>query len=78
MPYVTKERRKELLTVLPDGPGDLNYLISDMLYEYWLGHKNYRGINDIIGALECAKIEFYRRIVAEYEDAKIKENGDVY
>ena len=35
-------------------------------------------IRSACGALECAKLEFARRIVAPYEDAKIKENGDVY
>ena len=39
---------------------------------------SYATINDIIGALEGAKMEFYRRVVAPYEDEKIKENGDVY
>ena len=29
-------------------------------------------------ALEGAKLEFYRRIVAPYEELKIKENGEVY
>jgi len=32
---------------------------------------------DVLGALECAKLEFYRRLVAVYEDVKIRENGDV-
>jgi len=35
-------------------------------------------INAIIGALECAKLELYRRVAAPYEDDKIAENGDVY
>ena len=30
------------------------------------------------GALECAKLEFYRRVVSKYEDQKILDNGDVY
>jgi hypothetical protein len=34
--------------------------------------------NDVIGALECCKLELYRRMVAPYENTKIKENGDVY
>jgi len=33
---------------------------------------------DAIGALECAKLELYRRVAAPYEDTKIAENGDVY
>ena len=32
----------------------------------------------VIGALECAKLELYRRIAAPYEDTKIQENGEVY
>jgi hypothetical protein len=40
--------------------------------------KNYKHINEIIGVLECAKQEFYRRVAAPYEDTKIQENGDVY
>lgn len=34
--------------------------------------------SEIIGALECCKLELYRRIAAPYEDIKIGENGDVY
>ena len=29
-------------------------------------------------ALECAKLELYRRLAAPYEDEKRKETGDVY
>tara|TARA_Y100000296_G_C5178378_1_gene261563 strand:+ start:2143 stop:2556 length:414 start_codon:yes stop_codon:yes gene_type:complete len=32
----------------------------------------------ILGAVECAKLELYRRAVVPYEKKKIKENGDVY
>jgi hypothetical protein len=34
-------------------------------------------MNDIIGVLEAAKTEFYRRIIAPYEDIKIQDNGDM-
>ena len=37
-----------------------------------------KNLNAIIGALECAKLELYRRVAAPYEDDKIIENGDVY
>lgn len=40
--------------------------------------KKYQDHNDVMGALEGAKQEYYRRIVAPYENEKIKENGDVY
>ena len=35
-------------------------------------------INELVGVLECAKIELYRRIAAPYEDDKSRINGDVY
>jgi hypothetical protein len=34
--------------------------------------------DEVVGVLECAKLEIYRRIAAPYEDKKIVENGDVY
>jgi hypothetical protein len=35
-------------------------------------------MNDVVGALEGAKAEFQRIVVAPYEDKKMAENGDVY
>jgi hypothetical protein len=31
----------------------------------------------VLGAMEAAKLEFYRRIVSPYEDEKIALHGDV-
>lgn len=31
----------------------------------------------MVGVLECAKLEAYRRIASPHEDKKIDENGDV-
>ena len=39
---------------------------------------SYKTCNDITGALINCEHEFYRRVVAPYEDKKIIENGDVY
>jgi len=57
--------------------GDMNWLISSILYEVFDANPSYRLGNDIMGLLECAKQEFYRRKLAPYEDLKIKENGDL-
>lgn len=38
----------------------------------------YVELNEVVGALESAKLELYRRIVGPYEDKKSAENGDVY
>lgn len=80
MPYINKDRRKELAEC-NDGEtaGELNYLLTTVIHHYILDNGlTYQIINDVIGALEGAKLEFYRRIVVPYEDRKIIENGDVY
>jgi len=82
MPYIKKHRRA-LLDDSESGPGaetagELNYLITILLHRYLELHElSYQTLNDILGALDGAKMEFYRRVVAPYEDIKIKENGDV-
>lgn len=83
MPYIKKQRRLELAEDLSgDGAieaGELNYEITMLALKYF--RKNggrYQQINDVLGALEGAKLEFYRRVADPYEDQKIKENGDVY
>jgi len=87
MPYIKPEDRVPIIlrraidgTVrLPQTAGELNYLITIMLLDYVTNHgKSYQTINEIVGVLECAKLEFYRRLAAPYEDIKIKDNGDVY
>lgn len=88
MPYIKKERREDLIIPerfidpvkgYPQTPGELNYEFTGAIVNY-IDERglNYQTINDILGALEGAKLEFYRRIVVPYEDNKIKENGDVY
>lgn len=59
--------------------GQLNFRITELITQYIKENGLcYAKINDIIGALECAKAEFYRRVVGPYENQKIIENGDVY
>lgn len=81
MPYISKERRAFLRNYNGTGrtPGDLNYEITQLCDAYLLaGGVCYDNINAVIGVLECAKLEYYRRIGANYEDKKCAENGDVY
>ena len=80
MPYIVPARRIALDNgTRPATSGELNYQLTQAIISYWVnGPRNYQAINDIVGALESAKAEFQRRIVAPYEDGKIRENGDVY
>ena len=87
MPYIKMEDRgkyeevlKELIDILKGLPvervdGELNYVITRLLKESY--PLRYFNLNRAVGVLECAKLEFYRRVVAPYEDVKIRESGDV-
>ncbi len=80
MPYIHKFDR-ELLDVGndPDTPGQLNYLFTKIINQYLKTNGlSYHSINDCLGALEGAKMEFNRRVVIPYEDQAIIRNGDVY
>lgn len=80
MPYILFEDRLRLQrTLYPLNAGEINYLISDMINGMLSNTGlSYARANEIIGALECCKLELYRRVIAPYEDKKIIENGDVY
>lgn len=81
MPYIANEaRRAELDQFMePEDPGELNYAVTRLALRYLERcGESYVTINAIVGALECAKLEFYRRAAAPYEQNKANENGDVY
>lgn len=81
MPYIGNEDREDLT---PNSvreamtPGELNYQLTCLADGYLAGNLDYQAINDVIGALEGAKLELYRRIAGPYEDHKLDVNGDVY
>lgn len=89
MPYIPQELRdryepalQELAQLLTDtgrispSNGEVNYVISSLLDR--ICGTNYDGRAEAIKALECAKLEFYRKVLAPYEDGKEKENGEVH
>ncbi len=76
MPYILKSQRN--ITTASD-PGQLNFLITKLCVQYLSANDlSYQRINDVMGALECAKQEFYIRVAIPYEQKKWKANGDVY
>ena len=84
MPYISQEYRGfyrdrcKYLGQTAKSAGELNYIFSMIAREYLLTEgENYAIMNNIIGALEGAKIEFYRKHMADYEEAKIKIHGDL-
>ena len=85
MPYIRAERRvamNRMMNQLVDAinsdaiDGELTWVISELLIAFYGG--SYSSIKDGIGILECAKLEYYRRVAAPYEDGAIKRNGDIY
>jgi hypothetical protein len=87
MPYITQEDRistednlfDQGLQSVPNNAGELNFLVSTLIDNYLTKNGvRYRHINEMIGALECCKLELYRRIASPYEDVVMAKNGDAY
>ena len=80
MPYISSDQKEALIArEYPSTPGELNFVLTQVCIEFF-NHsgQNYQAHNDILGALAGAQLEWYRRVVAPYEDGKKAENGDVY
>lgn len=81
MPYIKSEDRKRLAhfdNQHPQTAGELNYLIT-LLIQRYVKEKGicYQSFNDVVGAMECSKMELTRRFINKYEEEKIEQNGDV-
>lgn len=84
MPYINPDRRELLDDPLEElarevqTEGELNYCIYKLasLYIAKVG-ESYDSLSLCSSAMEHAKLEWYRRRVAPYEDVKIAENGDI-
>lgn len=93
MPYIAGEDRNLVLEAMdplvialrevPDDKidGVLNYVISRLvagtLVPPCKGGWRYRLIARAIAVFEAAKLEFYRRVAAPYEDKAIAKNHDI-
>jgi hypothetical protein len=79
-PEAQDECRGKILVLAEqiDSEGELNYVITRLCHEFARkkGIK-YAVYNTIIGVLECAKLELYRKWIAPYEEEKEKANGPV-
>lgn len=86
MPYLPEQHKRYYKDLLDQihlhaitEPGELNYLITELCLQAMKDKTvNYTLLNGIVGALDCAKEEFRRRVLNPYEQEKIKSNGDVY
>lgn len=90
MPYIKQEQRDGLDDIISElvnkmstmgedaRKGVLNYTVTKIMLGVIGDEIKYGKINDVVGALECCKMELYRRLAVPYEDQKISENGDCY
>jgi hypothetical protein len=77
VPYIPQHRRIEAL-ILPEGAGELCYALTDTCIDFLPPDPSFADFAQVIAALETTKLEFYRRMIAPYEDDKRLENGDVF
>lgn len=86
MPYIKQSDRERIKPHIDKfwehcpirEPGEMNYVITILLERYRNGKYKYSLFNEIIGILTCVLQEYYRRMVAIYENQKCEENSDVY
>lgn len=76
MPYIPRAARASARPNTDD-VGELTYLLYQTCVDALPASPRYRDFATVLAALEATKLEFYRRLVAPYEDVKMAENGDV-
>lgn len=79
MPYIYHEDRERLdAGGVPQSAGELNYCFCRLANAFLEKEGvSYKSLNDVMGAFSGAGQEFYRRVVAPYEDDKVIQNGDL-
>lgn len=87
MPYIEQRDRYKIDEALEDitvdvfsySVGDMNYVITSLIHKWVKTHGGlrYAILSQARAVLKDAHDEFYRTVVAPYEDIKRKENGSV-
>lgn len=83
MPFLSPMQKAEVNEKMKEGrclnEGELTYVLTKLIVTNWhSGEGNYAALCQIIGALECTKMQFFKEIVVPYEEKKKQLNGDVY
>jgi hypothetical protein len=77
-PYIPGEARVAA-ELDPSNGGELNYKFATVIDDYVRRQGlSYATINDIVGALEGVKQEFYARFARPYEHVKLTQNGEAF
>lgn len=87
MPYIKQDLRPDIDNLvepliehikslsIEDQDGVLNYALTKVIKKVY--PQKYYHLNRALGVLTAVIQEFYRKVVAPYEETKIKQNGDV-
>jgi hypothetical protein len=87
MPYLKQEIRQKfnldlnnIFQVIQREPhenwgGILNFIVTWLVKRCLYNRMKYRHAETLIGALECCKLEIYRKLLADYENSKEAEMG---
>ena len=88
MPYVEQARRpwydghvsnvSDALRAEDYPAGDVNYVLSRILYRWWEHKPRYITICLVVGTLVCVALEFYWKVARKYEDKECEDNGEVF
>ena len=88
MPYIKNEDRAKFhlhadhgaqgIKLVAENAGELQYCIAVLLRHFLKPGYRYQDLNDVMGALAGAQMEFYREVVVPYEKMKQAANGGVY
>ena len=86
MPYIQGWRREQLdrragviAGNIAGSIGELTYVLTKAAVDYLDGvDLTFAEASAVVAAFECAKLEFYRRVLVPYEEQKRALNGDVY
>lgn len=85
MPYIKEEAKDRIELPYVSSTGELTYVIDrigeDLAWKfcgYDFAKLTYDDLCRVKGAMSNAVDEFYRRVIAPFEDGKVLVNGDIF
>lgn len=85
MPYISEDSKDRIDLPYVANVGELTYVIDrigeDLAWKlsgYDFGKLKYETLSAVRGAMSNAVDEFYRRVIAPFEDGKVLVNGDIF
>lgn len=85
MPYITQGKRAQTDTEIDAliaklqkmGLGDAVYAVYRLLTKLYGNKDSFTVKAQALSVLQAVELEYYRKVIAPYEDKKIQENGEI-